>query len=193
MPDWDEVYSEKSVDSARPADVLKNNMHLLPDTGLALDYACGLGGNGVFLAEEGFEVNAWDLSSVAVEKINKYSKEKNRNIKAQQIDLENNPPHIHDRFDVIVVSYFLHRETMRTLYDMLKDGGVLLYQTFSGNQLDGAGPSREEFRLKRGELLEKFHDMELLFYREDQSFNDRLNYRKDSIPDQVFFVAKKIT
>jgi 2-polyprenyl-3-methyl-5-hydroxy-6-metoxy-1,4-benzoquinol methylase len=48
--------------------VLAENEHLLPPGGgRALDLACGLGGNAVFLARRGFEVDAVDISEVGIE------------------------------------------------------------------------------------------------------------------------------
>lgn len=189
MPDWDKVYAEKNIEEATPADVLNKNMHLLTDSGEALDYACGLGGNSLLLESNGYRVSAWDKSDVAISKLKHYAKNNAANITALCVDLETRLPDAKDRFDVIVVSYFLHRETILLLYDFLKDGGLLFYQTFSGKQVGGAGPSRDEFRLRRGELLEVFSDMELLYYREDTAEESKQNLA--GRPGQVYFVAKK--
>lgn len=191
MPDWNEVYSGKSVTSASPADVLVRNSHLLPVISVkkveALDFASGLAGNGVYLAEKGFNVTAWDKSDIAVSKINDYAKENSLPLDAEQIDLENNPPVISNKFDLIVVSNFLYRETLRSLYNYLKKDGLLFYQTYSGRQLHGRGPSIEDFRMRRGELLNIFSDMHLLYYREDIQQEGR----QESESDQVYFVAQK--
>jgi len=91
------------------------------------------------------------------------------------------------QFDVIVVTFFLHRESLPLLHKLLRPCGLLFYQTFSGKQLNGVGPSRNAFRLRRGELLEVFSNMELLSYREDHAVLEN----KNVIADQVFFVAQK--
>ena len=200
MPDWNTVYEEKSVETATPADVLKNNSRLLPEGSgerkvRALDYACGLAGNSVFLAKKGFQVDAWDMSEPAVAKVNAYAAQHGLQINAEVTDLENNPGNNpasnpvsnSGKFDIVVVSYYLHRPALRNLYNYLNDDGLLFYQTFSGDQLNGVGPSRKEFRLQRGELLDVFSDMQLLYYRED-SYQPAY---AESVSDQVFFVAKK--
>lgn len=189
MPDWDKVYAEKNIEEVTSADVLKKNVHLLTGSGEALDYACGLGGNAILLESIGYQVSAWDKSSVAVFKLNAYAKNNDLNIDAECIDLEAQQPDSKDKFDIIVVSYFLHRATINRLYSLLKDGGLLLYQTFSGRQINGCGPSRDEFRLRRGELLELFSSMELLYYREDTDEENKPD--ADSRPGQVCFVARK--
>jgi len=185
MPDWNVVYASKEVAESNPAEVLINNVHLLSGKGKALDYASGLAGNAKLLEATGYQVSAWDSSEVAVQKVNNYAQVNKLNIQAEYKDLENPESDPENFFDVIVVSYFLCRERLRDLAGLLNKNGLLFYQTFSGEQIEGVGPSRADFRLRRGELMEVFSDMELLFYRED------IPVGSASIPDQVYFVAKK--
>ena len=187
MPDWNTVYAEKAVANAMPAEVLTINEHLLSTSGNALDYASGLAGSGTYLAAKGYQVSAWDLSETAVDKINEYAKTHELNIQAECIDLENNSPEIKNKFDLVVVSCFLHRETLRFLYETLKKDGLLFYQTFSGLPFNGQGPSRESFRLRKNELLGVFSDMQILFYREDDESSTGENARQGL----TYFVAKK--
>lgn len=187
MPDWDEVYSEKSVTNATPCNVLKNHGYLLCRGGRALDFASGLAGNSIYLVKKGYEVTAWDMSAVAVNKINEHAEIEELNLKAEIHDLENNLPDVKNIYDVVVVSYFLDRKHLRYLYEVLKKDGLLFYQTFSGEPYQGQGPSRAEFRLKQNELLDVFSDMNLLFYREDDSRSADV----EAMQGQVYFVAKK--
>jgi len=187
MPVWDDVYTDKKISNATPCDVLVKNEHLLPINGRVLDYACGLAGNGIYLAKQSYDVVAWDLSEVAVNKVNEYGKKNKLSLKAEAHDLENNLPDIKKHFDIVVVSYFLHRETLRYLYNVLKKDGLLFYQTFSGIQFEGQGPSRESFRLKKNELLDVFSDMQLMFYREDDGCLSGVGSKQG----ETYFVAKK--
>ncbi|VAW68857.1 hypothetical protein MNBD_GAMMA09-1082 [hydrothermal vent metagenome] len=184
MPHWDEVYRQKNMAKVTAADVLLENLRLLPPTGKVLDYACGLAGNGFLLANKGYDVTAWDLSSIAVDKINEKAKAEKLMLRAEVKDLEASTIKIQQMFDIIIVSYFLYRKSLRDLSDHLNPGGLLFYQTFSGKQLNGVGPSKAAFRLRRGELLDVYSDMQLLYYREDNS-------QSDCKPDQVCFVAMK--
>ncbi len=186
MPDWDQVYLSKSVEQATPARVLVENQHLLPHTGHAMDYASGLGGNAIMLARRGLSVIAVDKSEIAVEKINSFAQAEALELSALTRDLEQNPVSDENMYDVIVVSYFLYRPALSMLYRNLKKDGLLFYETFSGPQLRGVGPSNPDFRLKRGELLSEFRHMELLYYREDPDLED-----ESILPGQVMFVAKK--
>lgn len=187
MANWDEIYREKSVDESTAARVLTENTRLIGRQGKALDYASGLSANGVYLAQHGLRVTAWDASDVAVEKINKHADKHSLPLVAEKKDLENNLDELQGQFDIVVVSFFLYRPAYEKLYELLKPGGLLFYQTFSGEQRNGIGPSRADFRLQRGELLRVFSEMELLFYREDPW----LAGADDICSDQVLFVAKK--
>ena len=72
------------------------------------------------------------------------------------VDLEDGSPWpLPDRrFGAVVVANYLHRPLMSALLGAIVPGGVLLYQTFMvGNERFGK-PSRPEFLLKDGELLE---------------------------------------
>ena len=69
---WDQRFRQ-----AQPpgpvADVLEQNQYLLPETGKVLELACGLGGNALFLAEKGFDTQAWDISSVGLSKLESFA------------------------------------------------------------------------------------------------------------------------
>jgi len=186
MPDWDRHYLTREVAEQTPADVLTSNSHLLPETGKVLDYACGLAANGCWLAHRGFDVTAWDQSKIAINKIQQYSDQYLLNIKAETHDLENNLP-MTEQFDIVTACFFLHRPTLGDLKNILKPGGLLFYQTFSGDRMNDRGPSNPEFRFRHGELLEAFSDMEILYYREDQKYGDL----GTGIRDQALLVAAK--
>ncbi|TNF33595.1 MAG: methyltransferase domain-containing protein [Gammaproteobacteria bacterium] len=187
MPDWNQHYALREIDSSDIATVLDVNQHLLPVSGKALDYACGFAANARWLAARGFDVTAWDASDVAIDKLTHYAEQNKLNIHAEVRDLENNPP-TQPGFDVIVVSFFLHRPGLRNLHVALNPGGLLFYQTFSGQQLNGRGPSNPEYRLQPGELLQTYHDMQVLYYREDNQYGDV----NSGIRDQAMLVAAKI-
>jgi hypothetical protein len=56
------------------------------------------------------------------------------------------------RFDLIVVTNYLHRPILPDILGALAPGGLLLYETFAlGNERFG-GPSNPDFLLRPGEL-----------------------------------------
>ena len=68
---WDAHYELAQVGA--PARVLAENAHLLPTAGEGLEIACGMGGNAVFMAQYGLHVHAWDISQVAIKKLQDYA------------------------------------------------------------------------------------------------------------------------
>jgi len=129
--------------------VVRYAPHIRPG-GRILDVACGSGRHTRFLAEAGFEVEAVDrdaaaLAGIAVLEV----------VTLRRADLENGPwPYRNAAFDGIVVTNYLHRPLFAHLFNALKMGGVLIYETFSeGNELLGR-PRNPDHLLKSGELLE---------------------------------------
>ncbi|MCG8052244.1 MAG: methyltransferase domain-containing protein, partial [Candidatus Thiodiazotropha endolucinida] len=157
---------------ARPAEVLLSNAHLLPEQGSALDLACGLGGNALFLAQRGFTVEAWDLSSVAIQRLAQSAGQLKLNkLHARVRDVESQPPQT-EQFDVIVVSYFLERSLTPTLIQALKPGGLVFYQTFTRHAVSSEGPQNPAFRLADQELLQLFSQLQVRVYREEGRLGD---------------------
>ena len=57
---WDSIYHQAEGEPSI-AEVLQHNHYLLPTEGVALDLACGRGGNALLMAERGLSVKAWDI------------------------------------------------------------------------------------------------------------------------------------
>jgi SAM-dependent methyltransferase len=161
---WDGHY-RKAIDPPAPCYILKNNADLLPTNGCALDLACGLGGNTLFLAQQGMEAHAWDISQVALDKLQTLASDQGLNINTRHVDVESNPPESNS-FDVIVVSHFLNRSICPMLVNALKPNGLLFYQTFLRNKPVNIGPSNPGFLLEQNELTELFSGLETITFRE---------------------------
>lgn len=167
---WDKRHGEaEGVGS--PAKVLEENLHLLPATGDALDLACGRGVNALLLAESGLKVQAWDLSEVAIERLQAEAQQRGLAIEAEARDVIASPPQP-DRYDVIVVSHFLDRSLAPAIIAALRPGGLLFYQTFSRIAVTDRGPEDPAFRLADNELLELFRSLRVRLYREEGRLGD---------------------
>ena len=116
--------------------------------GQVLDLACGSGRHVRWLAAQGFSVTGVDRDAGAVEPLRAMAE-------VVVADLEGAPwPLPGRRFDAVVVTNYLWRPLWPDVLAALAEGGVLIYETFAdGNQHLGK-PSRPDFLLRRGELLQ---------------------------------------
>jgi 2-polyprenyl-3-methyl-5-hydroxy-6-metoxy-1,4-benzoquinol methylase len=161
---WDRRYRQQQDKTPCACAVLQQYQYLLPAQGRALDLACGLGGNALLLAEAGLEVEAWDISSVGLDLLATRAQARQLNICRQQRDVEQQPP-ASASFDIICVSFFLHRDSCQQLAAALKPGGLLFYQTFNTDNQEG--PCNPKFVLQRNELLALFAGLEIVAYLEN--------------------------
>ena len=182
---WNRRYQSRDA-TPEPCRLLQEHPFLLPVAGVALDLACGLGGNSLFLAERGLQVHAWDISSVALEKLGAAAGARGLQVIPEIRDLEASPPPAAS-FDCIVVSYYLDRALCPAISAALKPGGLLFYQTFTRNKLSDSGPSSEQFLLKNNELLTLFNNLEVRFYRE----YDRCGHLESGDRDTAQLIARK--
>jgi SAM-dependent methyltransferase len=171
MKELQEKWDRRHCDSAMgpPLGVLTDYAHLLPRSGAALDLACGLGASAVFLARSGLQTTAWDLSPVAIERLQASIGE--LPLQAAVRDVVSSPPPA-NRFDVICVGHFLERDLCPVIARALKPGGLLFYQTFGRDRIDDSGPSTDRFRLATNELLKLFDGLVVRVYREEGQVGD---------------------
>jgi SAM-dependent methyltransferase len=186
---WDARHAEAET-IGDPAPVLVGNPHLLPASGQALDLACGRGANALWLAARGLNVEAWDFSTVAVDRVHREAVARGLVVDALVRDVTAEPP-TEGSFDLIVVSYFLDRDLMPALAAALRPGGRLFYQTFTREQGFGPGPSNPAFRLAPNELLRTFEDLRVRYYREDGPASGCRSAEATALPGEAMLVAER--
>ncbi|UYN97991.1 MAG: class I SAM-dependent methyltransferase [Enhydrobacter sp.] len=121
---------------------------LIPPGAPVLDVAAGGGRHARHFASLGHRVTAIDRDTTALVA--------GPNLEIVTADLEDGSawPLANRRFAAVVVTNYLHRPLMPMLLNAVEPGGALLYETFMvGNDRFGK-PSRPEFLLRDGELLE---------------------------------------
>lgn len=134
---------------AAPSPWLTRWAHLIRPGGRVLDLACGSGRHAAWLAGQGFAVLAVDRDADAVAGLP-------AGVQGRVADLEQGTWPLADDgpFDAVAVTNYLHRPLWPHLLDALAPGGVLVYETFAaGNETVGK-PSRPDFLLRPGELLD---------------------------------------
>lgn len=171
--EWDERYRQGRTMPDEPAALLVENLSLLPKGGKALDIAMGTGRNALYLASLGFRVTGVDVSAVAVEKCREKAERLGLPIEALVADLERSPLPSNE-YDLIVNFYYLQRSLTAQIVAALRTGGVLVFESFTIDQLQfGWGPKSPDHLLHPGELREMFAEMEPLLYHEGVVQGDR--------------------
>lgn len=162
---WNERHARATADTADdpPAEWVVAQRDLLAGLGRgrALDVAAGRGRHAWFLAGLGFEVDALDVSDVAVDVLRAGAAERALPVRALRADLPSDrlgePP-----YQVVVVVNFLERSLFAQLEAALAPGGLLVYETFTRRQA-GMNPT---YALASGELLRAFPALDVLRHRE---------------------------
>jgi len=160
----------------RPAAFLLDSVRLL-QKGTVLDVAAGRGRNALHLASLGFAVDAVDRDEYALQELAGAAKQRQlHNISIRTIDLEQETPTAaldnelyNDRYEDVLVFFYLYRPLFPSLIKALKPGGVLMYETFLiDNHFHYRHPRRKDFCLEHNELLRLAQGLRVLHYEEGQ-------------------------
>jgi SAM-dependent methyltransferase len=150
---WDPFYSNRE----RPVPFFKNapdeNLvsyyeRNLIQPGKAMDLGCGPGRNSIYLAKQGYDVNGYDISNVAIQWARDRADESKLSIEFEcksvfEIDFL-------DQFDLVYDSGCLHHllphrriQYLNMIYRSLKSGGLFGITCFRPGFGDQGGPVRE--------------------------------------------------
>ncbi|NJS36302.1 MAG: class I SAM-dependent methyltransferase [Brachymonas sp.] len=130
--------------------------HLISAEGRVLDVACGAGRHLLHFLRQKHHVAGIDIAQSALEIIaSQLSEEERSRCQLIQADIENGSwPLNGQTFAGVIVTNYLWRPLLPTILQSVAEGGVLIYETFaSGNETVGK-PSRPDFLLQSGELLQ---------------------------------------
>ncbi len=176
---WDKKYQETTslLKDREPSENLKKIVEKTKGK-KALDVASGAGRNSIYLANNGFDVEALDISSVALEVLNNKGF---KNISCKLVDLdEYEIPK--NNYDLIVMTNFLDRNLIPKLSNALKINGVLFIETYMEDELNEKISSNPDFLLKKDELKTFFNDnFELLVYDEFLNTEELYKMKKQFI------------
>ncbi len=182
---WNKKYQEKPelLKKRKPSSKLVQIIDQIKGDKV-LEIACGTGRNSIFLAQKGFNIDALDISEVALEHLNSKGF---ANIKTKIVDLEEYTPE-QNSYDLIVKTNYLERKLIAPLLKALKEDGIILIETYMDHPDNQKQSSNPDFLLKKGELKSFFNDdFQIIEYEE---FNNEdyeiFKMRKQSI------IAKKI-
>jgi SAM-dependent methyltransferase len=166
---WDERWAA-APDSvgAMPPDVISAHPELLdiiPTTGQALDIACGLGAQALWLAERGLAVTAIDVSSVAIDRLASAGQQLGHQLHAEVWDTDEGLPPALTDLAVIVCQRYRSPALYGEFVSRLRIGGVLILSVLSTVGLEGEPGA---FHAPAGDLIDAFDrdDVEVLLHDE---------------------------
>ncbi len=164
---WESRYRQCTPVDLQPDPWLMRHASPIPP-GIALDVACGLGQNAIWLATQGHRVVAVDGSYTALRHGYARARAEGRGLRLLfvQADLEHfglRP----NTFDLIVVMRFLLRPLVPELIAALRPGGRLLYATYTVRRLRRHPHFNPNYLLAPGELRELFDELNVLSYEEE--------------------------
>lgn len=180
---WDEVFSKRIKDPyPAPAPLLLQFSPAVEDEDRprALDLAAGLGQNGLWLAEQGYNVDIMDISRVALRRARDEMAQRNiRTANLLQVDLdelllkEDDCPAAHEvcenSYDLVCVFRYLKRSLFPLLKAAIKPNGRIIYETFNLNYLSEVPQFNRDFLLEHHELADVFSDWRIIHHEEEGS------------------------
>lgn len=148
---------------------------LPPDRPLkVLDAGCGEGRDAVFFASRGYEVTAFDISPVGIEKAMRLADKADVSLDAFVADI--NEFRLTDTFDIIfstgVLQYIpkdLRSEVLDNYCQFTNPGGINALSVFVSKLFIVRAPDEEQtsHRWISGELLTHYHDWKIEFTTEE--------------------------
>jgi tellurite methyltransferase len=167
---WNRKYMERLMNEHSPEPngrLLKMAAYLHGKT--AIDFASGLGGNSIYLAELGYNMTAIDISDVAVQYVKEQAAKRGLNITANVVDLTDERSCLTSRtYDLAIMTYYLDRSLFPLIKDVVNDNGYLFFETFYKHKGAENGHVSSQYKLESNELLKEFGDWKILFFEENE-------------------------
>jgi len=178
---WDEIFSKRQKDSYPAPDALL--LQFAPpvegeERPRALDLAAGLGQNGLWLAEQGYNVDIMDISRVALRRARDEMALRNlRTANILQVDLDElvlkaeDCPAAHEicenSYELICVFRYLKRSLFPVIKGAIKPEGRIIYETFNLSYLAEVPQFNRDFLLEPHELEDIFSDWRIIHHDEE--------------------------
>ncbi|WP_078427898.1 methyltransferase domain-containing protein [Alkalihalobacterium alkalinitrilicum] len=167
---WNQKYEDRLKFHELPAPNSRLQK-LIPylNGGTALDLACGLGANSIFLAKQKYKVESFDISEIAIQHLKEQVEKNKLTINPTSCDLTN-MSFLNGKtnlFDLVVITYYLDRSLFPLIPSLIKDDGYFFMETFylTANSQHKVS---NQYKLQSGELLSIFSDWHVLFYEENE-------------------------
>lgn len=166
MTTWDERFENGEYPTnPEPSPILRDYIDDIPD-GRALDIATGTGRNALFLASEGYAVDAVDQSRAGL-RITRENAE-DRGIAGRLQAIQADIPTFDfptDRYDLITISFYRAVDRFPDIKEALAEGGYLFVEHhLRSTESTPSGPSTDRYRFGANELLHACLDLTVVHY-----------------------------
>ena len=163
---WNEKYQCQNQPD-KPAEIVQQYFDLAGGK-RALDIAAGNGRNALFLARQGFGVDAVDIADKGLAQF----AGKHPGIHPICADLDDFDIPA-KRYDLILNIKYLNRRLFPYIREGLVPGGILIFETF----LDSQNPTKNQPRcrdylLRENELLNAFSSLKIMYHKEAKDEKD---------------------
>jgi tellurite methyltransferase len=177
-PFWENEYLNKEKSTfGTPSKEVEDIVSLLPKGAKILDVGCGDGRHSLYLATLGFQVDAFDISESAINKIDYLKEQNNLNINTYVCDvLEFEFKYKYDLIIVHGVLQFIEREKQPEIIELLKNwtevNGYHIVALFTDEE-----PVPEDLKdvmvglFKNEEVKDYYNEWEIKMF-ESYKFND---------------------
>lgn len=169
LSSWDARFREGEYPAVpEPSVVLCRFLDACPE-GRALDVATGTGRNALYLAAQGYVVDAVDYSRAGLEIARENARDRSvaDRINWVQADIESYgfPEAC---YDLITISFYRAVDRFPDIKAALKPGGVLFVQHHlrTNDETVDVGPDGDRYRFAANELLHACLDLTVLYYGE---------------------------
>ncbi len=168
---WDEIYAKESPFGDGPIQIVQKAL-LYQRGGRALDLGAGYGRHAIFLAQNGFAVDAIEYSSVGAQRMRSAALERQLPLTVFEQDVHQFQP-AHE-YELVVNAYVLHElsrvdglEVVAKMQQLTVLGGLNVITSFtqSGDFFEEY-PETEKLYFKQDELRALYADWEILSYEE---------------------------
>lgn len=171
-PFWEESYEKQGAADTfadgKPSPEFFDLIKVLPKAARVLDLGCGDGRIALFLAENGFDVTAVDISKTAIDKLERLANERDLFVTTKVQDMQDYVfKNIHDLIVAHGCLHLIERDRWRNLIGQMKAhtciGGYNVIAVFT--DAIPSPPDLAEFTVglfKEGELFEYYNDWRIV-------------------------------
>lgn len=176
---WDTHYRGRDCAAlAEPSPVLAEWLERIEVTSnppLAADVACGTGRHALYLARHGWQVEAMDISPVALARLAATAAAEGLPITCLERDFEPSSPHVaaalpSARYDLAVMMRYTNLPLVAMLAGAIRPGGYLIAEAYLRSSSAPGGPRNPAYRVAPGEFEAAVErDFELIKCREGRA------------------------